>query len=186
MNFKSLTLALATTLTLGAAQAQSLNLTPESSTVLEGTPFSLSVTGKDFATALVGGGFGLSFDPSVLTLNSVVIPAAWEFAPQGGLIDSASGTLSDAAFTTFAAPKAGDFLAATLNFTAKGPGTTTVQLAPSSTFVFTDVDVNPVNPRFGSALVTVSAVPEPSTYALVLAGMGVAAVARRRRTTPQA
>lgn len=107
MNFKSLTLALAATLALGTAQAQSLSLSPDAKTVDLGTSFSLDVLASDFANSILGGGFELSFDPSVLRLDSVVIPASWEFARSGGLIDNASGTLSDAYFATFSAPKAG-------------------------------------------------------------------------------
>ena len=186
MNFKPLSLALATTLCIGSVHAQSLVINPSTKSVSLGDTFTLQVEGKGFATAVVGGGFGLSFDASVLKLNSVSIPAAWEFypptGPVTGTIDNVAGTLSDAAFTTFASPKSGDFLAATLTFKAIGPGTATVRLTPSVSFPFTDVDVNAVNPSFGSATINISAVPEPSSLALVLAGAGgLAWVARRKQ-----
>lgn len=185
MNFKQLTLALAATLAMGAVQAQSLVLTPSTKSIARGDTFTLQVEGKDFSTAIVGGGFGLTFDPTKLQLDGVAIPAAWEFAPRGGLIDNASGTLADAAFTTFISPQAGDFLAATLTFravgAAPGPLGTVVQLT-SSPLVFGDVNVNTITPTFGSATITISAVPEPSSLALVLAGAGgLGWVARRRQ-----
>lgn len=185
MNFKHLTLAMAATLCVGAAQAQSLVLSPSTKTVDLGDTFSLQVEGKGFATAIVGGGFGLTFDPTKLQLEGVAIPAAWEFAPQGGLIDNASGTLADAAFTTFVSPKAGDFLGAVLTFravgAAPGPLGTLVQLTPSP-LVFGDVNVETITPSFGSATVTISAVPEPSSLALLLAGAGgLAWMARRKQ-----
>jgi hypothetical protein len=186
MNFKPLSLALAASLCVGAVQAQSLVLTPGTKSVGLGDTFTLQVEGKAFATAVVGGGFGLSFDASMLKLNSVSIPAAWEFypptGPVTGNIDNVAGTLTDAAFTTFVAPKAGDFLAATLSFTAVGAGISKVSLSASPTFVFADVDVNTINPSFGSAAINVSAVPEPDSMALVLAGAGgLGWVARRKQ-----
>lgn len=186
MNFKPLSLALAAALCAGTVHAQSLVITPSTQSVSLGDTFTLQVEGKGFATAVVGGGFGLSFDASVLKLNSVSIPAAWEFypptGPVTGTIDNVAGTLSDAAFTTFVAPKSGDFLAATLSFTAVGGGSSTVRLSASPTFVFSDVDVNTLNPSYGSATINVSAVPEPSSLALVLAGAGgLGWVARRKQ-----
>jgi len=186
MHFKHLSLALAASLCVGAVQAQSLVLTPSTKSVSLGDTFTLLVEGKGFATAVVGGGFGLSFDASVLKLNSVSIPAAWEFFPPTGPvtgdINNVAGTVTDAAFTTFSAPKAGDFLAATLTFTAVGGGSSKVSLSASPTFVFSDVDVNTLEPSYGSATINVSAVPEPSSLALVLAGAGgLAWVARRKQ-----
>jgi hypothetical protein len=188
MNFKHLSLALAATLAVGAVHAQSLVLNPGTKSVSLGDTFTLLVEGKGFATAVVGGGFGLSFDASVLKLNSVNIPAAWEFFPPTGPvtgdINNVAGTLADAAFTTFSAPKAGDFLAATLTFTAMGGGSSKVSLSASPIFVFSDVDVNTLNPSYGTATIHVSAVPEPSSLALVLAGAGgLGWVARRKRTS---
>ena len=113
-------------------------------------------------------------------LDSVLIPAAWEFAPQAGSIDNAAGTLEDAAFTTFNSPKAGSFLAATLNFTMLAGGSSVVQLTPSATFVFSDINAFTPAVKFGSGTV-MSAVPEPSTFALLTAGLGLAAVMRRKQ-----
>jgi predicted anti-sigma-YlaC factor YlaD len=182
MNFKHLTLALAATLSIGTVQAQSLVLTPSSKDVSLGDTFTLQVAGKDFATQLVGGGFNLSFTAGLLELSSVAIDAGWELSPQGGLIDNASGTLTGAAFTTFVAPKAGDFSAATLTFKAIGPGIATIALAASSTFPFTDIDVNAITPHFGSATITSSSVPEPSSVALALAGVLLVRTASRRQS----
>ena len=184
MNFKSLTLAIAATLALGTAQAQSLSLSPDSKTVDLGTSFSLDVLASDFANPILGGGFELSFDPSVLRLDSVVIPASWEFARSGGLIDNASGTLSDAYFATFSAPKAGDFLTATLNFSAIGGGQSKVTLLPNALQPFVeDVTVAVIDPVYKSAQITVTAIPEARAVALLLAGAGVMVVvgSQRRR-----
>ncbi|MEY4428576.1 MAG: hypothetical protein RLZZ182_1265 [Pseudomonadota bacterium] len=168
-------------LSLSQAHAQSLIIEPGTTAVEPSASFSLTVSGKDFDTAIVGGGFNLSFDPTILRLDSMTIPSSWEFFRSTGLLDAASGTVTDVSFNTFTAPKAGTFEAATLFFTAVGTGTSQVTLSASVPYVFADVDVNTVTPSFGSATVTVSAVPEPASLALLLAGAGVMALARRRQ-----
>lgn len=181
MNFKHLTLALAATLCVGAVQAQSLVLSPSTKTVALGDTFSLQVQGKGFPTEVVGGGFNLSFTAGLLELTPIAIDAGWDFAPRGGLIDNASGTLTGAAFNSIGVPKAGDYAVATLNFKAIGTGVATVSLMPSITLPFTDVDVNPVEPSFGTATINIPAVPEPSSLALLLAGAGGLAWMGRRK-----
>ncbi len=163
------------------AQAQSLSLLPSVSHFDVGDTFVLDVQGTGFGTAIVGGGFNLAFDPAILKLDSIKIPAAWEFAPNAGLLDAASGTVSDVSFNTFAAPKAGDFLAAQLSFTAIGTGSSAVTLSASPSMVFGDIDANVVNVRYGSALVNVSAVPEAGSLSLMLAGLGCIGLMRRLR-----
>ena len=91
-----------------SAQASgNLVITPSSSTTLQGSSFSVDVVGRSFTDEVVGGGFNLSFDASLFSLDSVTIDASWEFARSGGLIDNASDTLTDAFFNTFAAPPHG-------------------------------------------------------------------------------
>lgn len=185
MNFKALTLALAATfasLAMSAAQAQSLSITPTPLDVKVGQTFSLDVQAADFSNAILGGGFELAFDAKVLHLDSVVIPTTWEFARSGGTIDNNAGTVTDAFFATFSAPKAGAFLTGTLNFTAVGVGSSAVTLSANALQPFTeDVTLNSVNPAFKSGLVNVAAVPEPSSVALALAGLGMAGWIGSRR-----
>lgn len=182
MNFKALTLALAATLALNVAQAQSLSISPTPTNVRVGDVFSLDVNASNFANPISGGGFELSFDASVLRLDSVVIPTSWEFARNGGLIDNASGTLSDAYFATFLAPKAGAFAVGTLNFSAIGVGSSSITLSANALQPFVE-DVTSDLPvvAFTPGLVNVAAVPEPSSVAMVLAGIGLVGWSARRR-----
>lgn len=178
----ALTTALAAALQLAPAfsQAQSLSLLPTPQTVQIGDDFTLDLQAKDFANAILGGGFELVFDPGKLRLDSVVIPASWEFARNGGLIDNASGTLSDAFFATFSAPKSGDFLTATLTFTAIGLGSSVVTPSANASQPFVeDISNNVVTPSFHGATITV--VPEPGAAWLMLAGVGLMAGLYGRR-----
>lgn len=182
MNFKAMTLSLAAALAVGAAQAQSLSVSPSPKDVLIGEAFSLEVQASGFANPIIGGGFELNFDPTILQLNTVTIPANWEFARSGGTIDNVAGTVKDAFFATFSAPKAGAFLTGTLNFTAVGLGSSAVTLSANAGQPFIeDGTLDAVSPIFKAGLVNVAAVPEPSTMALVLAGTGLMAVMGRRR-----
>jgi hypothetical protein len=83
-------------------------ITPSATSTAPGSSFSVDVRGADFTDIVVGGGFNLSFDASLLSLDSVVIDTSWEFARSGGLIDNASGTLSDAYAVARLAGGAGD------------------------------------------------------------------------------
>lgn len=176
--------ALGSALLLAAlgAQAQSLSVQPVDTAVTVGDTFTLDVQGSGFAKAITGGGFSLAFDPAVLKLDTVKIPAAWEFAPSTGLLDAMAGTVTDVSFNTFAAPKAGNFLAAQLTFTAIGGGSSAVSLSGSPIWVFSDVDANVVNVAFAPGKVNVSAVPEADSLTLMLAGLGCIGLMRRLRS----
>ncbi len=179
-NLQKLCAALALAGLAFAAQASGrLVITPSATSTTPGGSFSVDVRGADFTDIVVGGGFNLSFDASLLSLDSVVIDASWDFIRSGGLIDNASGTLSDAYFNTFVGTPTGDFAVATLSFTAKAPGTSMLVLAASPSFPFANVQAELIDVTFGSARVT--AVPEPATWATLLAG--VALLGARRRVT---
>ena len=157
---------------LAAAQASlagTVAISPSPKTVTAGETFSLQVLGKGFSETVIGGGFNLLFDVAMLQLNSVSIAPGWEFAPSGGLIDPASGTLSNASFNSFVAPKSGDFDVATLNFKSLAPGHTIISLLESPTFVFSDDAGNTFHPTLVSG--EINAVPLPNTILLMLSGL---------------
>lgn len=176
-------LALAASATL--AQAGTLAISPNLTVVNPGDSFTLSVVGTGFAEVVAGGGFNLSFDPTVLQFNagSSSIGALWEFVPSLGseLVDSASQhTLTDVSFATFVNSPTGNFAVASLGFTALQAGNSTLTLSPSAFFDFSDNAANILTPSFTGGDVVVSAVPEGGTLALMLAGMLTLGVFRRR------
>lgn len=166
-----------------SAQAQTVTAVPSLSQVQLGDAFTVAIQATGFVDRIVGGGYNIAFDPSLLRLDGIDIPSSWEFTRSTGLLDAASGTVSDVFFNTFAAPVKGDFLTSTLRFTALASGTSAITLSDSPSFPFGNEDALPVAINFVNGSVTVAAVPEPQTLSLMLAGMAIVGVvaARRRR-----
>jgi hypothetical protein len=163
-----------------SAQASGrLVITPSANSVQQGSSFTVAVAGTSFTDEVIGGGFNLSFDAALFSLDSVAIDASWEFARSGGLVDNASGSLVDAYFNTFSAPRTGDFAVATLTFTAKAPGNGTLALAGSPSFPFANVLAEVIDVNYGSARMAVTAVPEPATWATLVAGLALLGTRRR-------
>lgn len=177
---KALAFAAVFGLASAAAQAQTVSVSPAATTVTIGTSFNLDLLATGFPNKVFGGAYDLSYDASILQLDDIVFPASWEFAVDKGTPGPA-GTVSDIYFNTFAAPRSGDFLTSTLKFTAIGEGTSAITLTPSASFPFGDEFQNEVSVSFVPGNVTVTAVPEPSSLMLMLAGIGVAAVVASRR-----
>jgi len=166
------------------ASAGTLGFAPANTTVFPTNVFNVNVVGTGFAETIVGGGFNLSFDASVLELLSVSIAPAWEFAPSGGTINNAAGTLTDASFNSFVAPLAGNFTVATLTFRADAEGVSPLTLLPSAIFVWADTAANEVTPTYGIG--SVAAIPEPTSVAMMLAGGLLMGALVRRRSHDQA
>jgi hypothetical protein len=183
---RSLACAFALVGTMACAQAQTVSVLAPLTTANIGDSFTLSVQASGFPEYIYGGGYNLAFDPSVLRLDAINIPAAWEFTRSTGSLSAAAGTVSDIYFNTFAAPVKGDFLTATLNFTAVGGGSSQVSLSAAADFPFGDANANAVNVAFNAATVNVAAVPEPGSFSLVISGLAaVAGLMRRRRQQHQ-
>ena len=91
---------------------------------------------------------------------------------------TAGGTLAGAGQFTLNNPGAGgsihDALNTTLSLTNLGAGTYTL------TFAAPDLPQNLTGVKFDDVTIAVTTVPEPSSYALMLIGLGALAVARRR------
>jgi len=176
-------LAAATLLACMAVQAQTVSVIANHTDVAVGDSFSVDLQATGFPDKIFGGGYNVAFDPSILQLDDIVIPASWEFAVSKGTLNPAAGTVSDVFFNTFTAPIKGDFLTATLKFTAIGSGTSKVAVSESGSFPFGDEFGNAVPVTYLGGTVTVAAVPEPSALAMMLSGIACLGwVARRSQS----
>lgn len=172
--------AAAVSLAALAAQAQSVSITPSLTNVKVGDSFTLDLSATGFADKILGGGYNIAFDASILKLDDITFPSNWEFKVSKGT--QVGGTVTDVYFNTFVSPIGGDFLTSTLKFTAIGAGSSAVSVSGSGSFPFGDEFGEAVNVSYNGATVNVAAVPEPGSIALMLAGIGaVSVVASRRR-----
>lgn len=163
------------------AQAQSIEVQSPLAPVDIGATFTIDILGKGFANNIYGGGYDVSFDASILRLDKVVVPAIWELGyveDTPGPIDNATGTKPGVNFNTLAGRK-GDFTTATLTFTALVGGSSAITLSASPLWPFAD-DNGEVMVAFKNGSVTVAAVPEPASVAMVLAGLGLVGMRLRR------
>ncbi|MDC8772872.1 FxDxF family PEP-CTERM protein [Roseateles albus] len=180
-------------LSVAAHAAPEVKLQPSFNSVAVGQEFEVSVNALGFGTTSGGltidnftGGQKLdfTFQSSKLQVLSVTIDPRWTFTTGNkvGTIDNVNGTLKGVAFGVFPATTDDDFAIATIKVRAIGAGNATLDLT-NGTFI------GKVNNKAGQAIaatmgqadVVVTAVPEPQTLAMLLAGLGfVGFVARRR------
>lgn len=155
--------------------------------VAAGIQYSLSSLGGDswrYDYTLNNSGPSLSFDeltiffdlPGVVSIDSFAVPVGWDpitvqadpGIPDGGFVDAvhSAGLLAAGSFSGFSA--------AFHYAPGMTPGAQTFQLISSAAFDIIKTDLTTKVP-------VVNAVPEPSTYALMISGLGLMGWAARRR-----
>jgi hypothetical protein len=175
-------MALAATLALGSAQAQSprVVLDGPGSPVVAGDVFSVMLSGHDFMP-IIGGGVDLAFSADLVELVSVSFDPAWNFFADQGTVDSVAGTVTDMSFNIFPGPMQGNFAIATIDFRAKAAGDASIDVLDSAFFPFADMNAEVVPVSFESTSVPIAAVvPEPAAWLMMLGGFGLLGFARRR------
>jgi hypothetical protein len=171
-------------LATGVAQAQTVTAVPSSPEVMVGDFFTvdLIVSGLDDATV---GSFDFDFiyDPFLMTSYGVVFGEGLDVFSLGSLfsVSSAPGLINIAqtSFDTtedLIALQPDSFTLATLSFKAIGLGMIPLEVLVNA---IGDAEGMPLAVDLGIGSVT--SVPEPQTYALLLAGLGMIALAARRR-----
>lgn len=158
-----------------------VSFSPPSASVLVGQNFSLDIMGNfPGSEAIDGGGLNLSFAPLIVNVTGVTVnEALFEFSPSPGSINNAAGTVSDIIFNSFANTPTGNFLIATVNFTATGAGNSVLTLTESSLNPFA-LSGMPVPVTFATGSV-VSSVPLPAGIWLMLSGVGLLGWKFRRK-----
>ncbi|CAD5373784.1 putative PEP-CTERM exosortase interaction domain-containing protein [Rubrivivax sp. A210] len=166
-----------------SAQSATLDLVPSTVLAPLGASFSLDVNGNDFAGNIIGGGFNFSYDPLRLQYDGLVIDTTvWpDPARSAGLHDPASGTVTGVFFNNISAIlPTGSFHVARLSFTSLSSLPSTVQLAGNPGLVWGNELAEEVAVNYG--LAQINPVPEPGTWALMVAGMAMVGARRLRKS----
>lgn len=172
-------------LATGVAQAQVVTAVPSSPTVAVGEFFTVDLIVSGLGDATVGSfDFDFIYDPFVMTSYGVVFGEGLDVLSLGSLfsVSSSPGLISifQSSYDSIddlIALQPDSFTLATLSFKAVMEGTSPLEIF-----------VNAIGDAEGAALPielgigSVSAVPETQTYALLLAGLGMIALAARRRS----
>ena len=178
----------------GKAATVDVSFSPSSDTIFGlNQTFNLDIVGNYNADAdelLSGGALDLSFDPSVLNVNSVALGVPMDFLSDPGTRDNVAGTVSTMGFATIVGIPNGLFTFATIEFMSVGFGTSPLQLSDSFDLVFAWANDTPpfgepvlVNTTAGSVTVTdvLPGVPIPGAALLFGTGLiGLIAIARRK------
>ncbi len=176
-------LALALPMQAGAASIQ-IDLKPQSGEVLNGSTTFLDLVGKYIGEGLVlGGAATLTFDPSKLQVLAVTVTAPTDIGIQQGTIDNTLGTVTGIGFASFVGV-GNEFNFAKIQFKAIGTGDAQLSMADANDPIYVWVNEAVEVPTFinTTGTISVSAVPEPASLALMLGGLGVLGFASRRRT----
>lgn len=173
---------------VGAQAAAGVGFDPSFESVAVGQVFEVVLKGMTFDVTRGGavidnftGGQGLNFSFSRATLEvvKVSIDPRWNFGNRTGTISQARGTLTNMWFGVFPATTDDNFNIATITLKALAPGQGVLTL-DAGKFVGKVGGIAGITiaPTLGHTSVTV--IPEPQQWALLLAGLGVVALGRRR------
>ena len=182
-------ICIASVVLCGQVSAASIGWGSSPGTININDTFSVDIIGSGFTSNVDGGGVNLSYDSSVLNILSVSIDeSVWDFGGTGistGTIDNGAGSVDGIMMNTFGNVVTGNFVVATVQFQAMGPGTSGLGL---SEFL-----LNPwasggslLNPDFLDGSLTVSdpsaVVPVPAAAWLFGSGLlGLVGMARRKK-----
>lgn len=169
---------------LAAEPTIQIDVSPQTSEFLNGSTRWVDLIGSYIGDGnILGGAATLSFDASKLQVLNVMVTAPSDVASQVGTIDNTAGTVTGIGFATFMGVK-GTFNFAKIEFMAIGAGVANLSLADANDPVFVWVNEAIELPTYikTSSSLSVTAVPEPASLALLLAGLGAVGFVARRKT----
>lgn len=165
--------------------AATLSFSPAASSAVPGGGFDVDLLISDLGTSQLGSfDFVINYDPAVLSFGTYDLGSQLGNLGLGEAFDLSTGAtgsgtlhLGEVSFLADLSSQASSFSLATLHFTVSGSG--------SSALGYGNVTLGDALGNSLDATLTagsVAAVPEPETYAMFLAGLGLmGAIARRRR-----
>jgi hypothetical protein len=167
----------------GALAVPALTVVPTPSPVLVGSPLTVDLLVSGISD-LYAYQFSLSYNPALLQLTSVTegafLAAGGPTFFDGGTVNNTTGTVSFLFDSLIGAVPGvtGSGVLASMQFTTVAVGASALTFAD---VLFLDASSSDITVLAQGATVQVSAVPEPSHYALFALGLaGLAAVAQRR------
>ena len=157
-----------------SVHADSLDFSPQTSVVTPGQTFQVDINGNNFGYVLDGGGFNLSWNPAIVSVDSLAVDSnTWDFVQtdSNGTLNSTAGTITNVIFNDFFNQNQGNFPIAVLTLTALKLGSTTLTLTGSADFKFGSGG-NQVFPMLNAGEVNVvSTIPLPSAAWLFTGGL---------------
>ena len=163
-----------------------VSVNPNETTMLPGDSTFVDLVGNyDGTDKLLGGAVSLSYRADLLEVLGVTLRAPSDVAGTVGsvVVSGDSGTVSGIGFASFAGV-AGIFNIATVEFRSlgvSGISTLTAFDPGDPVYVWVNEAFDTVSFTSSPGSITVSAIPEPETVALMLAGLAALRVAVRQR-----